>query len=516
MKKRRSVVLIILDGWGIGREDFSNPIHIAAPPNINHIKSHFPTGALQASGISVGLPWGEEGNSEVGHLNMGAGKIIYQNYPRITLSIRKEEFFENKALKNAFAHAKKNNSAVNLLGLLTEANVHSSFEHLKALLKFAEKENFPSEKIHLHLITDGRDSPPRSAIALLEKLPDKKQLASISGRYYTMDRDGHWERIEQAYKMLTDQEPLVIEDIQKHLNVAYEKNLNDEYIIPALIGPEKKPIQENDSLIFFNFREDRMKEIVRAFTEKNFDKFPVKKFVNLYATSMIEYDKSFTLPVAFPPEAIKVPLAKILSENKKTQLRVAETEKYAHITYFFNGLKEKPFENEFRILIPSQSAPHDKHPEMRAKEISQRIISAIEENSYDFILANFANGDMIAHTGNFEATTEAIKIVDEEIGKILKTTLENNSILIITSDHGNAERVLNPQTGEIETKHDPSPVPIYLIANDFEREKTPSEIRLSENAPIGVLADISPTILELMGIPKPPEMTAQSLLDVLL
>ncbi len=515
--KRRTVILIILDGWGIGRNDYSNPIHMANPQNINYIKSNFPTGALQASGISVGLPWGEEGNSEVGHLNMGTGRIIYQNFPRITLSIRKGDFFQNQIIRKAFDHAKANNSNINLFGLLTEANVHSSFEHLEALLKFAENENLPSERINLHLITDGRDSPPRSAMQLLQKLPNSNQLASIAGRYYSMDRDGHWERTQEAYQMMIGEGNIIkFNDIKSHLNRAYERNLNDEYILPTLVGPQKRPVQENDSIIFFNFREDRMKQIVRAFTETNFNKFPVKKFSNLYSTTMIEYDKTCTFPVIFPPEKIEVPLGKILADRGKIQLRVAETEKYAHITYFFNGLREEPFENEYRVLIPSQSAPHDKHPEMRAKEICQRIVAAIEENAYDFILTNFANSDMIAHTGNFNATVEAVKIVDEEIGKIVKAVLENNAILLITSDHGNAERLLDPQTGEAETKHDASPVPIYLIAKEFQREKSPAEIRQSESAPLGVLADISPTVLELLGIKKPKEMTAQSLLDFLL
>lgn len=516
MAKKRTVVLVILDGWGIGAPDFTNPIHQVNPPNINYIKANFPSGALQASGIAVGLPWGEEGNSEVGHLNMGAGKILYQNYPRITLSIRNGSFFNNEAIKGAFEHAKAHNSCVNIVGLLTDANVHASFEHLEALLKFAEKEHFPKERVNLHLITDGRDSPPESALKLIDRLPDKNQIASISGRYYTMDRDNHWDRIKLSYEMLTGS-GATTDDFESHIRRTYEKNLNDEYVLPALVGPKHKAISENDSVIFFNFREDRMREIVRAFIDKNFDKFETKKFSNLHAIAMIQYEKDFDIPVISPPDKIEEPLSKVLADNGKIQWRIAETEKYAHITYFFNGQKEEPFPGEYRVLIPSKvDFKYDEHPEMRAEEVTTRLIEAIQEKSYDFILVNYANADIIAHTGNFKATSEAVKVIDEEIGKIMKVILDSDAYLIITADHGNAERLINPQTGEPETKHDASPVPVYLVGNEFKRERTPEEIKAVERAPIGVLADISPTILELMEVPKPKEMTAQSLLELLL
>jgi len=515
MAKKHSVVLIILDGWGIGTSDFTNPIHQVNPLNINYIKANFPSGSLQASGIAVGLPWGEEGNSEVGHLNMGAGKILYQNYPRITLSIKDGSFFYNQSIKDAFKHAKTNNSSVNILGLLTSANVHSSFEHLEALLKFAEKENFPKERVNLHLITDGRDSPPESALKILNNLPDKSQIASVSGRYYAMDRDNHWDRTKLTYDMLIGN-GLIVDDYDSHIKSTYQKNLNDEYVLPALINPAR-PIKENDSLIFFNFREDRMRQIVKSFIDKKFDKFPVKNFENLHAVAMIKYGNDFDAPIIFPPDKIENPLSKILSDNGKIQWRIAETEKYAHITYFFNGQNEAPFPNEYRVLIPSKvEFKYDEHPEMRAEEITTRLIEAIQEKSYDFILANYANADIIAHTGNFKATAEAIKVIDTEIGKLMQVVLANDAYMIITSDHGNAERLLNPQTGEPETKHDASPVPIYLIGNEFKRKRNSEEIKNAEKSPSGVLADISPTVLELLGVPKPKEMTAQSLLELLL
>ena len=511
---KRTLILIVLDGWGIGPKDASNAIYATAPKNISQLKANFPSGALQASGIAVGLPWGEEGNSEVGHLNMGAGKVIYQNYPKITLAIRDKSFFENKILKETFEHAKKNNSTVNLVGLLTEANVHASLEHLEALIKFGQDENAP--KINLHLITDGRDSPPQSALNLLKRLQtsfsEKIKLASIAGRYYAMDRDKYWDKTQKYYSTIIG-EGILIDNLENHFRQTYQKELNDEYILPALFGTEKNFIKDNDAILFFNFREDRMRQIVETFINKEFNKFPIKNFSNLHIATLTEYDKNFKLPVVFSPEIISNPLGKILADSGKNQLRIAETEKYAHITYFFNGERESPFENEYRVLIPSiAEVRHDAHPEMRAKEIADRVIAAIEEESYDFILVNFANSDMVAHTGNYEATISAIKIVDEQIGRISKTALEQDDILIITSDHGNAERLFNPKTGEPETKHDPNPVPIYLVANEFKREKNIREIENSEKNFIGILSDIAPTILELMKIPKPEEMTGQSLL----
>lgn len=513
---KRTVILIVLDGWGIGPKDASNAIYAANPKNISQLKANFPSGALQASGIAVGLPWGEEGNSEVGHLNMGAGKVIYQNYPKITLAIRDNSFFQNKILKEIFERAKKNNSAVNFVGLLTEANIHASLEHLEALIKFGQDENSP--KINLHLITDGRDSPPQSAFDLLKRIPfsEKVKLASIAGRYYAMDRDKYWDRTQKYYSAVTG-EGILIDDLENHFNQTYQKGLNDEYILPALFGPEKNFIKDNDSVLFFNFREDRMRQIIESFINKKFDKFPIKNFSNLHIATLTEYDKNFETPVAFPPETVDNPLGKILADNGKNQLRIAETEKYAHITYFFNGEKESPFESEYRVLIPSiAEVRHDAHPEMRAKEIADRVMTAMEEESYDFILVNFANADMVAHTGNYEAAVSAIKIVDEQIGRISKTVLEQDDILIITSDHGNAERLFNPKTGEPETKHDPNPVPVYLIANEFKREKNLKEIENSEATPIGLLSDIAPTILELMKIQQPKEMTGQSLIKFLI
>ena len=513
---KRTIVLIILDGFGIGKNDQSNPIYIVNPKNINHLKENFPFASLQASGIAVGLPWKEEGNSEVGHLTLGAGKVVYQNYPRITLAIRDQSFFKNEIIKKAFDHAKQNNSAVNLIGLLSDGNIHSSFEHIEALIKFAENEQV--KNLNIHLITDGRDSPPTSSIDLLKKLPElaKNNLATIAGRYYAMDRDKHWDRTQKYYQVLIGEGIVIEGDIENYIKNTYQKKLNDEYVLPAIISKEKN-IKDNDSIIFFNFREDRMRQIVDPFINKNFTDFPIKDLQNIFIATMVSYSDQFNAPAIYLKEIVENPLSKILSDNDKFQFKIAETEKYAHITYFFNGEKEAPFKNEYRILIPSKAEFHpESHPEMMADEITNRVIEAITEQSYDFILANYANPDIIAHTGNYEASLKAVEVIDEQVGKITKAVLENNAILIITSDHGNIERVVNSQTGEPETKHDISPVPIHLVAKEFEKRKSIKEIKQAEKLTIGILADVAPTILELINLPKPKEMTGQSLLRYLI
>lgn len=516
MQTRRTVILVIIDGWGVGRSDFSNPIHTVNPETFNFLEHNFPSGTLQASGISVGLPWGEEGNSEVGHMNMGAGKVVYQNYPKITLALRDGSFFTNPVLKASFDHAIANNSSVDIIGLLGQANVHASLEHLDALLKYADQIKFPTERINLHLISDGRDSEPHSAMSLIARLPHTEQLASIGGRYYGMDRDKHWDRIKPAYDAMTGSGQLVT-DLKPYIEQVYAKNLNDEYIVPTLVGQTARPIQDNDSVIFFNFREDRMKQIVRAFVDPTFTEFKTKKFSNVHFSSFIEYDPAFGIPALFPPEKLGNPLGKVLSDHSKVQWRIAETEKYAHITYFFNGLKETPFDGEYRVLIPSRPEfKYADHPEMRAEDITIRLVEAIEEKAYDFILTNYANADIIAHTGNMEASIKAVEIINAAIDRVVKATLATDSILIITADHGNVERLANPMTGEPETKHDANPVPIYLVANEYKRPRSDAEVKSAERTSIGVLSDIAPTILELMHIPKPEEMTSQSLLDLMI
>ncbi len=513
---KRQVILAILDGWGVGAKNDTNPIHIQGTPNLDYIKENFLMGSLQASSISIGLPWNEEGNSEVGHLTIGAGKILYQHYPRITLAIRDGSFSKNQALLDAFAHVKNNSSALNLIGLLTQGNIHASYEHLIALINLS-KQNGVS-KINLHLFTDGKDSGPKSFTEILGKLrldiPDGWTIGSIAGRFYGLERDNHWERTRLAYEAITGTGPIG-KSPEETAQEAYSRNLTDQHIEPHTINPGNC-VESNDAIIFFDFREDGIRQIAGAFIDPEFSEFPTKPLPNLYIATFTKYLDIFKAPIAFPSESVEMPLGRIIAENGKTQLRIAETEKYAHVTYFFNGYREKPFENEFRILVPSEKvSSHAEKPKMQALEITARVTQAIREKSFDFILVNFANGDMVAHTGNYEATKIAVKTVDESVGALVRAALENDAALIITADHGNAESMMNPRTGEYTNTHDPSPVPIYLVGNEFTRPKNQAEINLAEGEISGILSDIAPTVLELLDIPKPAEITGQSLLKLL-
>lgn len=511
---KKSFFLVILDGFGIGPEQNTNPIYIAQPKNINYIKGHYPAGTVQASSIAVGMPWNESGNSEVGHLTIGAGRVIYQHYPRISISIRNGDFFSNPVLKAAATHAKKNNSSLNYVGLLTEGAVHAAYEHLKALLLFAEKENI--SKVNLHLFSDGKDSSPQSILKFMKELPIEK-IASISGRFYAMDRDGHFERIEKAYKAITGQSELV-GNLEEFLASYFEKEpYGDDIIEPIVVGTENHGLKDGDAVVFFNFREDSMRQLVSSFIDKDFKKFKTIPFPNTFFASMTRYSDKFDIPVVSPSENVLDPLGKVLSDAGKTQLRIAETEKYAHVTYFMNGYQEVPFNNEYRILVHSKNVlSHSDQPEMMADEITNRAISAMREGIYDIIIINYANADMIAHTGNFEAGVKAILALDKALGDLIKEVLANDSMMLITADHGNAEQMIDPLNGQPETKHNDSPVPVYLIGKQFEREKSKDDIIRSEIKSIGMLSDIAPTILELMGVPKPDNMTGQSLYSYLI
>ncbi|MDO8516313.1 MAG: 2,3-bisphosphoglycerate-independent phosphoglycerate mutase, partial [bacterium] len=497
-----------------GKSDASNPIYVAQPDQFKFLEENYPSTSLQASGISVGLPWGEVGNSEVGHLTIGAGKVIYQHYPRIMMAIQDKTFFDNPELKAAFAHARKNNSGVNFVGLLSKGNVHSAIEHIQALIKMAELENVANVK--LHLFGDGKDYPPKTIDKLLAEIPQEK-ISSIVGRYYGMDRESNWRLTEQAYGCITGRSGAMIElkDLPAVIQTTYEQNLTEEHLPPyRLIG--RSQIEENDAVIFFNYREDSIRQIVESFVMPNFDKFPTKKFENLHITTMTHYKDSFKVPVAFPPETIDYPIGKVLSDAGLSQLRLAESYKYAHITYFFNGFKEPPFPNEYRVLVPSEPIPHpDEHPKMMAPALTERLVEAISGRAFDFILVNYANGDTIAHTGNYDACIEAVKIVNEEIGKVIQAAIAADAYLVITSDHGNMEEVISPITGLIETQHDASPVPFYLVAREFKgRQFQSQETRYVETS--GILSDVAPTILELMNIPKPSDMNGESMLKNLL
>jgi 2,3-bisphosphoglycerate-independent phosphoglycerate mutase len=506
---KQTTVLIVLDGWGIGRNDASNPIYVVKPETFAWLKEHYPVTSIQASGIAVGLPWGEVGNSEVGHLTLGAGKVLYQYYPKITMAIRDGSFFENPVLKAACAHARETGGAINFAGLLTEANVHASLDHLKALIKMAEQEKVP--KINLHLFADAKDSPPHTVESFLKEVP-AEYLASLMGRYYAMDRQGDWRLTETAYRTITGANGAVVQNPSQTIAATYARGMTEEYLPPMRFG-EGKSVQDGDALFFFNYREDSIRQLASSFIVKPFDKFPTIDFNNLFVATMSHYDDAFAVPVAFPADVVHDPIGKVLSDRGMTQLRLAETYKYAHVTYFFNGLREEPFQNEYRILIPSNESLHpEEHPEMMARPITDRLVEAMENHAFDFVLVNYANPDTIGHTANYNAGLEAVKVIDREIGRVVKAAEAAGAVVAITGDHGNIEEMINPMTGLPESQHDPSPVPLYLVGEEFKGRKFVNQESLAMET-LGSLADVAPTLLEIMHIPQPPEMTGRSLLD---
>lgn len=509
---RRTVTLAILDGWGIGQEDDSNPIHAAHPKNLGWLAEHFPLTSLEAAGIHVGLPWGETGNSEVGHLTLGAGKIMYQHYPRISLAIRDGSFFQNPVLLRAFAHAREHNSAVHFVGLLSKANTHASLEHLLALVRMASEQK--TDRYWLHLFADGKDSPPRSILEMLPKLPREK-IATLMGRYYAMDREGNWQLTRTAYETLTTPAGRRAQDPEQVATQGIAE-LHTEEFLPAYRFQPEAVIGDRDTVIFFNFREDSIRQIAEAFILPDFKNFPVRRSPDQFLATFTQYEERFAAPVAFPPDHVDQPLGRVLSDAGKTQVHLAESYKYAHVTMFFNGYREEPFSNEYRVLVPSLQIPHpDEHPELMASAVTDRLIQSMEGSGFDFILVNFANGDTIGHTGNYNAAVKAVGVIDEQIGRILPVVARSDGILVITSDHGNIERIFNPETGRPETQHDPSPVPFYLVGREFKGRKFFNARDLPRET-AGNLADIAPTILALMGLTQPEEMTGRNLLDSLL
>ena len=515
----KPIVLVILDGYGRGPENAANAIFKAKKPNIDFIEKNYPMTNLQASGIAAGLPWGEEGNSEVGHLNLGSGRIVYQYLPRITFAIRDGSFFKNPELLKAAEHVKKNNSSFHIIGLIGQGNVHSYIDHLYGLLDFAKNENVGDTFIHA--FTDGRDSPPQDSLKFYEKIRNKLEhdypfakMVDIVGRRLAMDRDNGWDKTERAYRLLTESKGELYNNIQDAIKFDYDKNLTDEFIEPKVI--ESKPIEDNDSVVFLNFREDSARQLTEAFVLDNFDKFERKKIENLYFATMTRYDKDLPIHVLFEPVEIRNTLSEVISNYGKSQVHIAETEKYAHVTYFFNGGIETPFENEHRLLIPTS---HDynfaESPTMSAPEVTERIIENVESKKYDFIVVNYANADMLGHTGDFKATVKAIEILDEKIGQIMESIIKVDGILLITADHGNADEELDLLTGAPHTEHSSNPVPFYLIGNKFKSEKSQEDIEIGKLEVGGILADVAPTILELMELPQPPEITGKSLLKLL-
>ena len=521
----RPVVLAILDGWGISPIREGNSIRLAKTPVMDELEKFYPKTSLQAAGIAVGLPWGEVGNSEVGHTNLGSGKVIYQDLPRISRTIENGSFFKNKVLLQAITHAKQNNSALHLMGLVSVGGVHSHIEHLYALIELLRQN--PLQNIYLHIFTDGRDSPAQAAKKFISDVEEKiksaninLKIASLSGRYYAMDRDKHWDRIELCYKAIIGESIEKETDAIAAIDKSYNAGITDEFIKPLIIvssaGNPVAKINDNDAIIFFNFRPDRAVEITRSFTDPAFDGFITKKFNNLYFVGFTLYDKKLKIDHAFPEESIEGPIALVISEKGKRQLHVAETEKYAHVTYFFNGGREKPFPGEDRIFIPSPPvATYDLAPEMSARKITEALLPKINEGLYDFIVINFANPDMVGHTGVLPACIQANEFVDFCLGQVVNTTIAVGGALFVTADHGNAEEKINPQTGKVNKEHTTNPVPFIYVAGNNRKAK-PDPTQFEQILPSGALADVSPTVLELMQIEKHSDMTGYSLLQSLL
>ena len=507
MNKR--VLLCIMDGWGINKDCPKDATKTAETPNFDRLKSTEKYTQINASGEYVGLPDGQMGNSEVGHLNLGAGRVVYQDLTRINKEIREGKFFENKAFKAAIDHVKKNDSSLHLYGLVSTGGVHSSFDHIKALIKMAADNGL--KKVYVHAFLDGRDTPPKSAVEFLAELENElkkynlPQIATISGRYYAMDRDNRWERVEKAYNALLFGEGEKADNSDDAIKASYAKDVTDEFVLPTITNSDPNSrIKDNDAIIFFNYRPDRAREITRAMTFENFDGFVRKaRRNNLFYVCMAQYDETFPLAIAYPPEKLVNILGDVLDENGIKQFRTAETEKYAHITFFFNGGEEKSGKLETRALVASPKVPtYDMQPEMSAPEVCENVLKALDNPEYGFILVNFANPDMVGHTGIYEAIVKADETVDKCVGRIAEKAKENGVIMLLTADHGNSECMEDPVTHAPFTAHTTNPVPFLLINgnNAYELKET------------GALCDVAPTVLQLLGIKQPEEMTGQSLI----
>ena len=508
--KDKVTMLMILDGFGDNKNKEGNAIKIANTPNIDKLMKKYPNTDIFTSGLHVGLPEGQMGNSEVGHTNIGAGRIVYQELTRITKSIEDGDFFSNQELIAAIENCKKNHSKLHILGLVSDGGVHSHIRHLYGLLELAKRRDF--EDVYVHCFLDGRDTPPASAEGYIVKLQEKMKekgvgkIASISGRFYSMDRDKRWQRVQKCYDALVNGEGIKANSAEKAIEDSYQKEVFDEFVEPTVICNNGEPIakiEENDSVIFFNFRPDRAREITRAIVDKDFNEFETKK-MNVYFVCFTSYDETMpNVHIAFKKETLHNTFGEVVSKAGLTQLRIAETEKYAHVTFFFNGGIDEPQPHEKRVLVPSPKvATYDMQPEMSAPEVCENVLNAVKNPEYGFILVNFANPDMVGHTGVIEAAVKACHVVDECVGKIADACKENDVIMLLTADHGNSEVMVNAETGKPQTAHTTNKVPFVLI-------NAPKNIQLKED---GALCNIAPTVLQLMNIAKPAEMDCDSLI----
>lgn len=508
-KLKSPVMLVILDGFGMGdKNDPTNAVVQAKPKIFEQLLNSFPHTLLQASGLAVGLPAGQMGNSEVGHLNIGSGRIVYQELTRITKDIEDGEFFKRPVIKTIYEHGKA--SRLHVIGLLSDGGVHSHIDHLKAALKGAKQAGV--NEVFVHALLDGRDVPPKSAltyVADLEKFMQELglgKIATIGGRYYGMDRDKRWDREAKAYQAMVDGEGEIASNATEAVEKAYAADLTDEFVLPTVVD-KTGCIKNGDTVFFTNFRPDRARQLTSAFTTPAFDGFVRKQgLLKLYFATMISYEEGLSAEVVYTKETLKNTLGEVLANGGYQNLRIAETEKYAHVTYFFNGGEETPFAGEDRILVPSPKvATYDLQPEMSAPEVTDKVLEALKSKKYDIIILNFANTDMVGHTGVFEAAEKAVLTVDTCLGKIAMEILEQHGDLLVTADHGNSEMMVDHQTGNPHTAHTTNPVPLILVSQKHQNDALMND---------GKLCDIAPTMLDLASIPQPAEMTGHSLLKV--
>lgn len=504
--KNAPVMLVIMDGWGNGEpQDKNNAVVQGNTPVIDRLMKECPVTRLFCSGEAVGLPDGQMGNSEVGHTNIGAGRVVYQELTRITKAIREGEFFKNEAFNAVIDETQKNDGALHLFGLVSPGGVHSHSSHLYALLELAKRRGM--KKVFVHAFLDGRDVAPSSAAEFIAELEEKikeigtGKIATVSGRYYAMDRDKRWERVKKAYEAIAYAEGVHAENAGAAIKASYDDGVTDEFVIPAVIG-DYSGMKAEDGVIFFNFRPDRARELTHAFTDESFDGFERDEALKPSYVTMTQYEAGLNVRIAYPPQKLTKTMGEVIEANGMTQLRIAETEKYAHVTFFFNGGVEELFKGEDRILVPSPDvATYDMKPEMSAIEVTDKVVEAIGSGKYDFIILNYANGDMVGHTGVFEAAVKAVETVDTCVGRVEEAIKKAGGILCITADHGNAEEMVDRKSGEPFTQHTTNPVPFILVG--------PQNISLHE----GRLCDIAPTMLTLAGLPIPEEMTGESLID---
>jgi 2,3-bisphosphoglycerate-independent phosphoglycerate mutase len=511
-RKFKPVCLIILDGWGLSEKVEGNAVRMGKTPNMDSYHNIYPDTRLKPSGEAVGLPEGQMGNSEVGHLNIGAGRVVYQEFTRINKDIKDGSFFKNEVLNKAVENVKKNKASLHLMGLISDGGVHSHIRHLFALVDLAV--NGGIKDLYIHAFLDGRDVPPRSAVPFLKQVDDylkeKKigEIATVSGRYYSMDRDNRWKRTKKSYDKLVYRNGERFKTAEGVVRASYKNDVDDEFVIPALVecrSEEKAKVKSKDSVIFFNFRPDRARQLTRSFISSDFDEFDRgNNPPSVYFVCMTQYDKTFNTPIAFSPQKIKNTLGEVISKNNLKQLRIAETEKYAHVTFFFNGGIEKSYKGEDRVLIPSPKvATYDLKPEMSAFEVTDAIIKRIRSKKYDVIILNYANPDMVGHTGHIDAAIKAIEAVDKCLGRVVDELNKIGGLALITADHGNAEEMYDSNKKKVITAHSVNPVP-FIICN--------SEIKLKNGNSYYKLSDIAPTILDILGIIKPKEMTGKSLI----